>query len=161
MRKIGLIMNILMGVSLSFALSLCGLVFSGHFAIKAWLLSFALSTVLSLLIGFCLPVHKIGCTLCEKLGLKERTLPFHCVDSLISDLFYTPLITLLMVALSFFGAHRSIEQAIANGASAESLPQIQFLPMFLHSLLVSLVLGYLLIFILQPLYLKILLAKTH
>ena len=159
MRKIGLIMNILMGVSLSFALSLCGLLFSGHFETKAWLVSFALSTIVSLLIGFCIPVHKIGCALCEKMGLKERTMPFHCVDSLVSDIFYTPIITLLMVGYAFLGAKKGIEMALANGAPAASLPQLHFMPMFGHSLLISMIIGYVLIWILQPLYLKILLAK--
>ena len=159
-RKIGKIMCILMGVSLSFFLSLIGLLSSGHFEIKAWILSFVLSTALSFLIGFCLPVRKTSLAVCTSLGLKERTLPFHCMDSLISDIFYTPLITLLMVALAFMGAKRGIAEAVSHGAPADSLPQIQFLPMFLHGLLISMIAGFVLIFVLQPLFLKILLRKN-
>lgn len=160
MRKTGRIMNILMGLSLSFFLSLIGLAFSGHFAVKAWIVSFLASFIVSLLIGFCLPVRKAGLAICRSCGLKERTLAFHCMDSLISDIFYTPLITLLMVALAFMGAKKGIEAAIANGAPADLLPQLSFMPMFLHSLLISMIAGYILIFILQPLFLKLLLRKS-
>lgn len=155
-RKIGIKMNVLMGISLSFALSLLGFLSSGHFALLPWLISFVLSTILSLLIGFCLPVRKTAETLCKKFGLKERSLSSLALDSLISDIFYTPLITLLMVFIAFSGAKKSIEAAIANGAPAASLPQIQFLPIFLHSLLISMIAGYILIFVLQPLFLRIL-----
>ena len=156
MKKIGILMNILMGVSLSCALSLTGFGLSGHFELVPWLISFALSTVLSLIIGFCLPVRKAEAACCKKCGLQERSLGALALSSLTSDLFYTPVITLLMVALAYSGAKKGIEAALANGAPAESLPQLQFLPMFLHSLVISLIVGYVLIFILQPLYLKIL-----
>ncbi|MBP5284423.1 MAG: hypothetical protein J6Y93_07160, partial [Treponema sp.] len=145
MRRIGLVMNILMGVTLSCALSLTGLALSGHFEVKAWLISFGASTVLSLIIGICLPVRKASLAICSKCGLKERTFSFHCLDSLVSDIFYTPLITFLMVLLAYNGAKNT---------------ELKFMPMFLHSLLVSMIAGYVLIFILQPLYLKILLPKN-
>ena len=155
-RKIGIKMSILMGVSLSFSLSLIGFLSSGHFSLIPWLVSFVSSTVLSLLIGFCLPVRKMAEVLCKKFNLKERSLSSLLLDSMVSDIFYTPLITLLMVFIAFSGAKKSIAMAIANGAAADSLPQIQFLPMFLHSLVISMIAGYILIFVLQPLFLKIL-----
>lgn len=155
-RAIGIKMNILMGVSLSFALSLTGFLSSGHFSLVPWLISFALSTVLSLAIGFFLPVRKAALAACKKCALPERSIPALALDSLISDLFYTPLITFLMVALAFSGAKRQLAEAIAHGAPAESLPQLHLLPMFLHSLAISMLVGYALIFVLQPLYLKIL-----
>lgn len=162
MRKIGLIMNVLMGVSLSCVLSLVGLLSSGRFSLGAWLLSFGASTVLSLLIGFFLPVRKTAAALGAGAGLKERSLGFHFLDSLVSDVFYTPLITLLMVFLAYKGAQRGIAAAIASGAPADSVPALHFLPMFLHSLVISMVVGYVLIFILQPLYLKMLgVGKKH
>ena len=70
----------------------------------------------------------------------------------------TPLITLLMVALAYHGAQSGINAAIAAGAPAESLPQLHFLPMFLHSLGLSLLVGYVLIFVLQPLFLRLLIG---
>ena len=159
MRNIGVIMNILMGVSLSCALSLTGLLASGHFAVPAWLVSFGLSTVLSLVIGFCLPVRRAAMALCRTCKQQQGSLGALLIDSLVSDLFYTPLITLLMVALAYHGAQSGINAAIAAGASVESLPQLHFLPMFLHSLGLSLLVGYVLIFVLQPLFLRLLIGK--
>jgi len=161
MRRIGLVMNILMGVTLSCALSLTGLALSGHFEVKAWLISFGASTVLSLIIGICLPVRKASLAICSRCGLKERTFSFHCLDSLVSDVFYTPLITFLMVLLAYNGARNTITHVYADmEVVQQALEELKFMPMFLHSLLVSMIAGYVLIFILQPLYLKMLLPKN-
>ena len=51
--------------------------------------------------------------------------------------------------------------AIANGAPADSLPQITFLQIFLPSLAVTMIAGYFLILVLQPLFLKILIKKPE
>jgi len=161
MRKVGFCMNFLMGISLSFFLSLIGMASSGHFEVKGWLVSFAASTILSILIGFCVPIHKIGTVLGIKIGLKERTLPFHLFSSLVSDCFYTPFMSFSMVALAYLGMKKQIAAAIANGAPADSLPQITFLQMFLPGLAVTMVAGYFLILGLQPVFLKILLRKQE
>ena len=105
MKKIGLIMNVLMGVSLSFVLSLTGLIASSHFQVRAWLLSFFLSFVLSLLIGFFVPVRKIALSLCKKLNLSERTLASHCADSFVSDSVVVS-VSLLVLAFAFAGVRR-------------------------------------------------------
>ena len=65
------------------------------------------------------------------------------METLLSDLIYTPVITLVMVAF----AHK---MATRGGA------QIPFLPMFLRSLVISLLVGYVLIFILMPVFLRML-----
>ena len=146
MRKIGFCMNVLMGVSLSFALSLIGILFSGHFTLSGWLISFAASTVLSLLIGFIIPVRKISTALIKKAGVKERSFAAHRLDSFISDIIYTPFITFAMVFIAY-------KNAVSHGA------QFSFVPMYFHSLAISLLAGYVFIFILQPLYLKLLLKN--
>ena len=161
MRKVGFCMNFLMGISLSFFLSLIGMASSGHFEVKGWLVSFAASTILSILIGFCVPIHKIGTVLGIKIGLKERTLPFHLFSSLVSDCFYTPFMSFSMVALAYLGMKKQFAAAIANGAPADSLPQITFLQIFLPSLAVTMIAGYFLILVLQPLFLKILIKKPE
>jgi hypothetical protein len=160
-RKVGICMNFMMGISLSLFLSLIGMSSSGHFEVKGWILSFIASSVLSILIGFCLPVHKTGIAICKKMGLKERTLGFHLVESLVSDIFYTPLMSFSMVGLAYFGMKKQIAAAIANGAPADSLPQITFLQMFLPGLAVTMIAGYFLILGLQPVFLKILLRKQE
>ncbi len=142
MKKIGRRMSILMGVSLSFCLSLLGNLTSGHFTLLGFLISFAVSTLISLIIGFLVPMKKVGDSLANALHLKPRSLPAHCAESFVSDLIYTPVITLAMVALAW-------KMATSHGA------QMPFLPMFLHSLVLSMIVGYVLIFILMPVFFKL------
>ena len=142
MRKIGIQMSILMGVSLSFCLSLVGSLSSGHFTMPTFLLSFAVSTIISLIIGLLVPMKKVNDSLDAKLGLQPRKLSTHLFESLISDLIYTPIITLAMVFLNW-------KIATAHGA------QIPFGPMFVKSSILSMLVGYLLIFVLMPLFLKL------
>lgn len=143
LKKIGMQMSILMGITLSLSLSLAGNLMSGHFTVIGFLISFAVSTIISLAIGFIIPLRRFSQALCRKLKLKPHGLGELCIESLISDIAYTPLITLCMTAL----AYRS---AVAHGAS------ISYSGMFIVSLIISMILGYVLIFIFQPLYLKIL-----
>lgn len=142
MKKIGRRMSILMGVSLSFCLSLLGNLTSGHFTLPGFLISFAVSTLISLIIGFLVPMKKVGDGLANALHLKPRSLPAHCAESFVSDLIYTPVITLAMVALAW-------KMATSHGA------QMPFFPMFLHSLVLSMIVGYVLIFILMPVFFKL------
>jgi len=145
MRRIGRQMSIVMGVSLSLSLSLIGNLSSGHFTVPGFLISFAASTLVSLAIGFLVPVKPLGDRLCA--GLRPGSLARRCAESFISDCIYTPVITLLMVWLAY------------RGAAAHGAP-VQFAPMFLHSLVVSMVVGFVLIFVLMPLYLGIILKKN-
>lgn len=142
MKKIGLQMSVLMGVSLSFCLSLSGNALSGHFTMQGFAISFAASTALSLLIGFAVPVKPLSDKICDALSLRPRTLPRSVAESLVSDCVYTPLITLLMVFLAW-------KSASAHGA------HIPFAPMFLHSLATSMIIGFVLILILMPVFLRL------
>ena len=148
MKKIGMQMSILMGITLSFFLSLSGNLLSGHFTVIGFLISFAISTVISLVIGFTVPIRKISQQLCRKLNLKPHSLSELSIESLVSDVAYTPIITLCMVFLAY-------RTAVRHGAS------ISFSGMYVPSLVISMILGYVLIFIFQPLYLKILFKANH
>ncbi len=150
MKKIGREMSILMGVSLSLILSLVGNLSSGHFTPVGFLVSFIASTLLSLLISFLVPFKKLTTALDAALGIKSGTLNARLFESLVSDLLYTPLITLSMVLLAW--------NMMCRQAPPEA--QIPFLPMFLHSLLLCLVIGYVLIFFLTPLYLNLTLRRN-
>ncbi|MCR4656039.1 MAG: hypothetical protein K5770_07415, partial [Lachnospiraceae bacterium] len=70
MRKVGMKMNILMGVSLSFGLSLTGNLSSGHFTVPGFLISFLASTVVSIIIGFLVPMRKLETAAVSKAGLE-------------------------------------------------------------------------------------------
>ena len=146
MKKIGREMSILMGTTLSFCLSLVGQLASGHFAFSAFLVSFLVSLVVSLIIGFVVPMKPLSDALGKKLGLKPESFGTRCFDALISDLIYTPIITFLMVLMAY-------KQAVSHGA------QIVFVPMFLKSLLLSLFVGYVLILLLMPVFLKFVLKR--
>lgn len=147
MKKIGITMNILMGVTLSFFLSLIGnLTAEGGFKTVPFLASFALSTVISLIIGFIVPMRKIEGGAVRAMGMKEHSLPAALVSALISDLIYTPVITLAMIALA-----RKMAVKMSHG-NAELPP---FGVMFLKSLVISLIAAYIIILIATPVYLKL------
>ena len=147
MKKVGLQMGLLMGISLSFCLSLFGTIHAGHFTVPAFLFSFLLSAVISIVIGLLVPMPKLEQSLCGRLGVDHRSLGGNAVTSLLSDLIYTPVITLAQTILGYMQMKR-------GGGSAP------FLGMFLGSLILSLLVGYVIIFILKPLYLKLVLKAN-
>lgn len=144
MKSVGIKMSLLMGVTLSFCLSLVGNLSSGHFTVPGFLISFVVSLAISLVIGFLVPMGKVTASLDARLGLKPGKLSTRLFDALISDLIYTPVITLVMVTMAW-------RQATAHGA------QIPYAPMLLKSLGLTMVVGYVLIFFLTPFYLKLVL----
>ena len=143
MKQVGRKMSIYMGVTLSFCLSLVGNLSSGRFTIPGFLLSFIISTIISLLIGFFVPMKKVSdnATKNMKPGIGKQ-----CMEAFISDLIYTPVITLCMVFMAW-------RNATSHGA------EIPFLPMFLRSLVLSMIVGFVLIYFLMPFYLKMILGK--
>lgn len=145
MQKIGRAMSIAMGVSLSFSLSLLGNLISGHFSLSGFLICFAASTAVSLLIGVLVPMKPLTDSLCG--NLPQGSLKRRGAESLIADLLYTPGITVLMVTLSYFHAKR-------NGGT------MPYLPALLKSFLLSFAVGYVLIFVLTPFFLRLIL-RTH
>ncbi len=147
MKRVGMQISLCMGITLSFFLSLLGLLSSGSFSIPAWIISFVISTVISLIIGFIVPMKRISDSLCAKSGLKSGKLSTRCFEALLSDLIYTPVITFCMVFLAY-------RTAVSHGAP------FQFLPMFLHSLLISMIAGFILIFIFMPFFMKLILDKA-
>ena len=147
MKKVGLQMSILMGVALSFGLSLAGNLISGHFTVPGFLISFVVSLIISLVIGFFIPMPKLEEAVCQKLQIVQRSLKGSAVTAVISDLIYTPVITLAATALAY-------PKMVKAGGS------VSFGGMFLGSLLPSLLIGYVLIFLLKPLFLKLVLKHN-
>lgn len=145
MQKIGRSMSIAMGVTLSFLLSLTGCLMSGHFSLPGFLLSFLASTAVSLLIGFFVPMKPLTDSLCR--SMPQNSLKRRCAEALIADLLYTPVISVLMTVLAYFNARR-------HGGS------MPFLPVLLKTLFISLAVGYVLIFVLTPLFLRMILRAS-
>lgn len=149
MRAVGIKMNILMGFSMSVILSLVGTLTGGHFSVPSWLVSFGISLIISLAIGFLVPVKKLGDMACKKCNVEEKSFKGNLVSSVISDLIYTPIITIIMVVIMLNNA--------AKHAPAGAVPPVgRVLP---GSLLICLIVGYIVIVILQPLFLKMLLKN--
>ncbi len=148
MKKVGRKMAIRMGLLMSFALALTGTLSSGHFTIVSFLISFVISTVLSIIIGFIIPVGKISQDACRKSGFEPASIKGRLLQSLISDLIYTPLMTLFMVSFAYL-------MIIKNGAKTAP----PFIPMFLKSFVICMIVGYILIFIFMPMFLMQIMKK--
>ncbi len=144
MRKIGRSMSIKMGVTMSFFLSLIGMGTSGHFTVPDFIMSFLVSTALSLVIGFLVPMGKVSASACRALKLAPGTLPARFLEALISDLIYTPIMTLAMVSLAYNMAMRQ------SGGKA----QLNFAAMFFPSLIICFLAGLVIISIIQPIFYK-------
>ena len=147
MRKIQRQVAAFMGVSLSFCLSLFGNATSGRFTVRGFIISFVMATIISLIIGWFVPMKNVSDKLTEKMGIQEGTFGKKAADALISDIIYTPLITFLMVFLAY-------KQATAHGA------QMPFVPVFVKSLIESVILGFIIILILTPVFVKFVMKKN-
>lgn len=149
MRKIGMMMAILMGFTMSLVLSLTGTVSGGHFTVPSWLISFGISFVISLIIGFVVPIKKVGDAVCNKVNVVPESFKGNLVSAFISDLIYTPIITIIMVVIMVGNAAKH-----APEGHAPSIGQV--LP---GSLILCFVVGYIVIAIIQPVFLKMLMKN--
>lgn len=140
-------MGLLMGLSLSFILSLTGTLSSGTFTFPSFLSSFLISVVISMIITKIIPMQKISSALIEKLKLKKGSLACRLFETLVSDLLMSPLMTFIMVFLAY-------RQAAAHGAKTP------FTEMLMKSVLLSFIVAYVAIFFLTPVFLKIALKKS-
>lgn len=148
MKRIGKAMAILMSLTMSLFLSFVGTFTSGNFTLPGFLLSFLVSTVISLLVGLVIPIRPLSDKIAEKCRLQPKTFGRRCMDALVSDLIYTPILTLLMIGLAYF-------MAAKHGAP---IP-VPFILMFLKGFGISLVVGFILAYIFMPLYLNMLIRK--
>ena len=146
LMMMGLKMNIAMGVALSFVLSLQGNLLSGHFTVPGWLISFGVSLIISFIICLIIPMKKVNDTVIQKSGMDPNGLPCKFLLALVSDCIFTPIMTFVMVFIAYKGA-------VKGGA------QVPFIPMFLKSLLFSMITAYICIFILQPVFIKMFMPK--
>ena len=147
MEKVEKTMGLLMGVSLSLLLTLTGTLSSGSFALLSFLSGFLVSFAVSTLLTRILPVQKIASSLSKRLKLRKGTVPCRLLETLVSDLLMSPVMTLIMVWLAW-------RQATAHGA------RIPFGPMLLKSEILSFLVAFAAIFLLTPLFLKFALQRA-
>lgn len=149
MKLINRGMSLRMAVVMSFFLSLTGNLLSGHFSWQGFLISFVISTVISLVIGLLVPIGKITGGMVKGRGLDRRSLKARCLESFISDLIYTPIMTLVMVGVAYAGIMRQ----------SQGHAEVSYWQMLLPSLPICFVVGFVLVFIFQPLFMKQLFKK--
>ena len=142
MKKVGRKMSVLMGVTMSFCMSLIGNITSGHFTVPGFISSFIISTVICLIIGIFVPIGSVAHNATEKCGLERGSLGARALESLITDLFFTPIMTVAMITFAY-------------NMSKKHGEEMKFVPAFLSSLGIGLVVCFLLAFIFTPIYLKI------
>lgn len=146
MKKMMIGMTFLMGFTMSICLSLLGTLTSGHFSVPSFLISFGISFALSLMIGFSVPVKPLGDKICEKWKVNPRSFKGTAVSALVSDLIYSPFITIVMEVVMLKNA--------AEHAPEGAVPPIgKVLP---GSLLLCLAVAYVVIMITQPLFVRLL-----
>ncbi len=149
MKKIGIYMNILMGATMSLFLSLSrsltSMRQSGEFSLPGFFSGFLIGFAVGLLIGFAVPIPRLTAALLKKTGQTRGTLPARALESLVSDLIYTPAITVVMILL------------VRSRIPERTRPP--FIGMLMGSLFLFLALAFLLIFLFMPLYLRILTKK--
>lgn len=148
MKKIGRAMNVLMALTMSLFLSFTGTFTSGSFTLPGFLVSLVASIIVSLIIGLIVPIKPISDGVCGKLNLQPRTLGRRCMEALVADVIFTPVMTLLMLALAYFMASKS----------GHPIP-VPFIISFAKSFVISMIVGFIMAYIFQPLYLRLLLKK--
>lgn len=151
MKKIMVMMTILMGFTMSLVLSLVGTLVGGHFSVQSWLLSFGISFILSLIIGFIVPVKKLGDKFCGKCNTIPESPKGNFLSALISNLIYTPFLTIVMTCTMVGIATKQIPDM----AKRISIMVRSCIP----SLIICLIVGYFVIVIVQPLFIKLLIGK--
>jgi hypothetical protein len=145
-NKIKFHMSLMMGITLSLCLSFVGTFTSGSFTIGGFMVSFLESLVISLVIGYFVPIKRLEDKACEKAGITGKPLACRALGSLISDLIYTPIITIFMVTINFVkipAAHRP-----------------PYVLMLGKSMLISLVVAYLIVFLVAENFMKIIMKRN-
>ncbi|MBR4628241.1 MAG: hypothetical protein IKO47_11200 [Ruminococcus sp.] len=142
MKRVGRKMSVMMGITMSFCMSLIGNLMSGHFSVPGFLISFLISVAISLVIGFFVPVGSIAKGASSRCGLERGSTGARVLESLVMDFIFTPVMTLSMVSYAYM-------------MSKKHDVEMNFLPALLTSLGIGLVVGFILAFLLTPVYLKI------
>ena len=159
MRAAGMKISALMGFTMSLCLSLFENITSGHFSLPLFFITFLASLIVSLIIGFIVPMKKVTDAAREMFRLKEGTVPARVVESITSDLIYTPVITLLMVTIVYNITRRQIAASVPPEQLEAVLAGLPgFGQMFLVSLAECMVVGFVLIYFFTPIFTRMVLG---
>ena len=148
MKKAGMKMSLLMGGTMSFVLSFIGLLSSGRFTIIGFLKNFLISFAIGALLGTIVPMKKISDRLIDRLDLERGSVKARIIESLVSALVFSPLMTFIMVYMAY-------SQAVAHGA------RLSFWPMLLRSEIISAICAFVLSFIISPVYARLIFGNRE
>jgi len=149
MSNIDKSMNICMGIAMSFVLTLVGSLSSGHFRFQSFIMSLLLSSVISIMLGFVIPVGKINRSINEKFGTGGHGIKARIINSLIADIIYTPILTYIMVGFSLIIMTKNIDVEV----------EVPFFSTFWKSLKLCFLVGFVVVFLIQPVIFKWLMRK--
>ncbi len=139
-------MSLLMGFSMSLVLTFIGMAGAGKLSMPGFLFSFIVSFLISLLVAKIIPAKKISAEWTRKLQLTPGSFKARLLDALVTDLSYSPLMTLVMILIAYC-------QSAFHGAA------FPFVPVLLKSELISFSIAFVLGFALPPFYMKLLMKK--
>ena len=165
MKKISIRMSLYMGLAMSFTLSLVENISSKRFSFPIFFITLGASFLISVLIGLIVPMGRIGQAATK--NMRQGSIGARALESLISDLIYTPVITIVMVWLvhnlvPVFAGMAAKQSVKLQGGSKEAMELASLeaneeaaanLPPFVIMFLTSLAL------FLQPLFMKMLLKR--
>ncbi len=146
MKKVGFLVSLYMGLAVSFILALVGIVSSGHFTVGSFLSSYIISAVIAVIIGLIIPMKRINDAIASKIGKGQDSFIVKAVQTLVSDIIYTPFLTAVMINIALAGARAQV----SADAQIPSFWQI-----FPHSLILEMIVGFVVIYLLSPLFTRI------
>ncbi len=149
LRKISLRISLYMAITMSFCLSIIGnvegyIMSGGKRPLPALItgiaVSFVVGFIISMLIGMVVPMKKVEDAVCRKAHTSVKSLKGKLLNTLVSDVIYTPIISTVQVILGYI-----------------QMPENQrppFIGMWLSSVVICMLFGYIIVFIFQPIYMN-------
>ena len=113
-NKIRLYVSIGMSVANSIVLSLLGTLTSGHFTIKTWLISLAISLGVSFGLSLLIPMKEVGEWVCRKFKTHDKAVKGRFLSGAACNLIMSPLMALVMTVTMVSGGIRQTTAARAD-----------------------------------------------
>ena len=141
-------MSLCMGIMMSLSLTAIGLISANAFTPVSFLFNFGVSFGIMSIVGRFFDAGMISMNILQKNGIDRGSLKGRLIQSLIIDLVYSPIMTFVMITLSYL---------IGKSQSVKLPP---YIPMLIRGLLVSFVAAFFLCLIFTPIFEKILMKKA-
>ncbi|MBP5280236.1 MAG: hypothetical protein J6Z03_07105 [Erysipelotrichaceae bacterium] len=137
-------MSICMGIIMSLCLSTAGLLTARAFSLPSLLLNLVISYAIVRGIDHFIDIGALAVDVPNKMDVDPNSLQGRFLRALITDVIYTPLMTIVMVSIGYY-------RATSHGA------QIPYVPMLMKSMLLTFTLSFLICFFIMPVVEKLIL----